>query len=92
MNNSETNNIKTAVFQHYACNTLENSVLAMGGGRSLRLKASVSQPETSLLNSLTPCLPAWGVAVSAGAAHVAPAACCDAPTGGSGYRLTNKTK
>ena len=31
MNISETNNTATAVFQHYACNALENNVLAWGG-------------------------------------------------------------
>ena len=91
MNIHETYDIKTAVFQHYACNALENNVLAWGG-RSLRPETSVSQPETFFSNQSTPCLPAWDVAVCAGAIHNAPAACCDAPTGGSGYCLTNKTK
>ena len=31
MNFHETYNIKTAVFQHYACNALENNALAIGG-------------------------------------------------------------
>ena len=30
MNIHETYDIKTAVFQHYACNTLENNALAIG--------------------------------------------------------------
>ena len=92
MNIHETNDIKTAVFQHYACNALENNALAIGGGKNRRLKASVSQPETFFSNQSTPCLPAWGVVVCAGAAYVAPAACPYAPTGGSVYCLTNKTK
>ena len=89
MNISETNNAKTIIFQHYACNTLENDALAIGEGKNRRPEASVSQPETFFSNQSTPCPPAWGVAVCAGVAHVAPAACCDAPT--SGNRIfTNK--
>lgn len=89
MNIHETYNIKTAVFQHYACNALENDALAIGEGKNRRQKPSVSQTETIFSNQFTPCLPAWGVAVCAGAIHNAPAACCDAPA--SGNRIfTNK--
>ena len=78
----------TAVFWRKVCKALENRKL-MGGGKSLRPIQAARQPEAYLSNQSTPCPPAWGVVVCAGAAHNAPVACGDFPAGGSGYLLTN---
>ena len=44
MNFHETNDIKTAVFQHYACNALENNALVIGGVKiAARKRLSHSQ-------------------------------------------------
>ena len=68
----------TAVFWRDACNALKNRIL-MGGGKSLRLIQATCLPEAFRMKFSTPCLPAWGVVVCAGAIHNAPADGADAP-------------
>ena len=56
MNIHETNNIKTAVFQHYACNALENNVLARGGVEAFaRKRLSHSQKPYFRINQPRAC-------------------------------------
>ena len=68
----------TAGFQSDVYNSLETNLL-MGGGKSLRLIQATCRPEAFRMKFSTPCLPAWGVVVCAGAIHNAPADGADAP-------------